>query len=1073
MPRVAKKKVQTQTQQFLVNADLHNATVRMRYYAGRLAQDIESDMPIYPLDAPAFKSLKPKTLIEFACSSEDMDIRQTGKTYVPGPYFHAVVRSLIYSHGFALSLPTDGDKQESVLTCPGYSYKNKMYGPSPDTDLMIVGKCLGSYEDSTGIPFSGTTSQLLWQAWEEAELPDRSDFNLYATNVLRYQPPNTVYNKIPASWITDGGYLLLHELLICRPKWLLLLGADALKSVIGKGAKVSDYRGRVGELKIDCRKKESDPEDEITIKFVCADHPAAVSRDPDLYPMFLNSIKLFRDKAAPDLGFEIKTKKEIKNDYKPIYTIDELRKEVDKSIEASKDGGYVAFDTEWEGAFHADADAYVYTVQWSHAPGHGRCVFVRRQGGAHNTDMPALELAKELNRLFTNAPARGAKLVAHFGKADLPWLKSIGVDLYDKYIAADNDENPDGVDNFFGYQKQYIEGAHDTFIAAHALDETSEFKLEILSAMTFGVDRWDVPIIKWKEEFLARNKLKKSELKGYGHVPEDVIVSYGCADADFAGRLYLKQNGDARIGTKGLLDCDSKGNSCRQIFWLRMYAFAVWAEMERYGLLIDEDKQKEISEQLVLKRTELLESLKKEIVWEDFKPGSRHHIVELLFGEEFSPNGIAVGPAVAQRQYLKPFKATKKNGGELWDAAVASSNRKNEALPTPATDRESLMALKTCYPENAVLKLITQINDISTALRNTFRPPDGEDEDGEDEYSKGLMSHVRCDGAVHSTFGLAETGRATSSKPNCQNFGDGVDTRLNAIMGFDGSSPNKIITKSIIKCPAKHYIVNLDLKGAEICVAAWVSGDPLLIEHARRNNLPEDDPDFLDLHSDLAKRAFGLTCSLADVKKLFKHLRIAAKRTRFGHYYGSGIDGILRKVQEEAPSVTRDEIAAIVKGHDAAYPRLAAAFAAARARVHNPGWLCTPFGAYRRAKPTRDREQIAKQEREFQNFICQNPVADVVSMGLVNTYRERQKRGMKFQINLSVHDSALLYVPEEELEEVYDEVLPKCFKDDIPFVPTDLDGNPTNRGPYHFGIDVEVCKYWGIPLKEEQWRNNI
>lgn len=1063
--------------EYTANLDLKNPTVRVRYFSGRSAGEVARDMPIIPLPTPALNGGKlPSTIVRAATLFDDMDTEAAkGAPYVPGAYFHAIVRSMLYCHGFCVNMPIDSSLNESVRICPGYYYGRNVYGPLPDTDIMVVGKCLGSYEDASGIPFSGNTSQTLWSVWDDVGLPSRSDVKTYATNVIKFQPPQAAMAKIPTSWLTDGAYILRHEILLARPKWILLLGADALKAVVGKGAKVSDYRGRVGEIEFNGKATPDDADDIFKVKFIVADHPAAVSRDPDLYPMFVNSLKLLREKAAEDLGLTSTAKEEIVKDYKAIYTMEELRAAVEETLKATEEpGSAIAIDCEWEGQHPLDEGAYLYTVQWSHGPGHARCLFINRQGGAVNFFLDPDETTALLNKLFREAPSRGTKLVGHFLSADLPWLKHLGVDLYSVFNAAEDDDNPDGIERFYGFQKQYVEGGHDTYIAQHAVEEGGDLKLELVCAAMFGIERWDVPVIKWKDKYLKDNKLKKSELKGYGNLGEEVCTEYGCSDVSNTYRLYLHQNGDPRLGTQGTLDKDGKGNNCRQIFWLRMSAFIVWAEMNDLGLLIDGNTQVEIAKILSDKRDALLNQLRKDVKWPEFQPSKRSHIIEFLFGEEFSSYGVRVSKPDSKLLYLKPFKATKTTGDDLWDAAVANADMHNLPKPVPATDSESILAMASANLDCKELITLKQINDLTTALRSTFRLPDEIDEEtGEVEYDKGIMSHVRNDGCVHSTYGLAETGRCTSSRPNTQNFGGAVDERLNKILGYGKDDPNQIVTRSIVKAIDDWYVVNADLKGAEIAIAGWISGDPLLIEHARMNTLPEDDPDYLDLHSDLTQRAFKLDYHWREVKHKAKALRTASKRTRFGHYYGASPQTILRKVQEEAPTVKLEEIIALVRGHDEAYPTLAGTFQAARKRVTTPGWLCTAYGAYRRAKPTRDRELVAKQEREFQNFICQNPVADHISKSLANLRRERAVRQMRFQIRLSVHDSILLYVPREEVVEVVDVVFPKAMSKDAPFKPVTLDGAPINRGPYYFGIDIEVSKRWGLPMNEEEWRNRV
>lgn len=278
-----------------------------------------------------------------------------------------------------------------------------------------------------------------------------------------------------------------------------------------------------------------------------------------------------------------------------------------------------------------------------------------------------------------------------------------------------------------------------------------------------------------------------------------------------------------------------------------------------------------------------------------------------------------------------------------------------------------------------------------------------------------------------------------------------------------------VVTRSMFVAEPGCFIVQADLKGAEVAVAGWMSGDPLLIEHAARAILPETDPNWLDLHSDLAIRAFGLGCTMAEVKKKYKALRTAAKRTRFAHYYGASPDTIWRKALEDDHTITLDQIKKTVQAHDSTYPYLAAYFKSGRARVKSPGWICSPWGGYRRCTPARDRDLLAAQEREFQNALCQGGVADAITEMLGRLKFQIRTQKLKTRVVLSVHDSILVMAPYAEVGHVVDELLPLCMTK-VPFNPVDFDGKFVNRGPYYFGIDVEVATRWGVPLEENVWR---
>ena len=94
---------------------------------------------------------------------------------------------------------------------------------------------------------------------------------------------------------------------------------------------------------------------------------------------------------------------------------------------------------------------------------------------------------------------------------------------------------------------------------------------------------------------------------------------------------------------------------------------------------------------------------------------------------------------------------------------------------------------------------------------------------------------------------------------------------------------------------------------------AIMTGDRTMIDHATRNQLPEDHPDFYDIHSNVAVLAFKLKCAptksgLASIG--MSHLRIVAKSVIFGIAYGRGAKAIALAAREQKVDVSVDAASA-------------------------------------------------------------------------------------------------------------------------------------------------------------------
>jgi DNA polymerase I-like protein with 3'-5' exonuclease and polymerase domains len=238
-----------------------------------------------------------------------------------------------------------------------------------------------------------------------------------------------------------------------------------------------------------------------------------------------------------------------------------------------------------------------------------------------------------------------------------------------------------------------------------------------------------------------------------------------------------------------------------------------------------------------------------------------------------------------------------------------------------------------------------------------------------------------------------------------------------------------------------------------------------MLEHARRNILSESDPDYYDIHSQVAVLAFGLDCAptKGGLNSIGKgHLRVVAKSVIFGVAYGRGAKAIALAAKEEGIQITVDEAQRVIDTIFQMYPRLAPFFEACRRRVRSPGWLKGFMGRLRRFAPVDDFMVLGDYERQAMNFPIQNLVAELVarSVDYLHGYR-REHPELTYRMVLQIHDSIILEVPIGQVPRVVDEVLPECMIRRVPIHPTTLSGRRLDRGPYHLGIDIEPGLRWG------------
>lgn len=771
-------------------------------------------------------------------------------------------------------------------------------------DVMVVGKLPGMEETRNRCNLVGPSGEELQRGLERVGCTNWASW--YVTNLVRHEHPDPRSGSaMEAKWVKNCLPLLHMELRLVRPKYVLLLGAEAISHVLGKGNNLTNTQGRAMELKFPAVDDDGN-EYEHTAVALTTVHPAFVLRRPEKTDTLIEALGRFADLVN---GGAVGNP-EADIDHRAVRTIADLRK---ARAEILADPRYttIALDAEWHGEFPYEPGAYIRTVQFSWWPKRAASVVLHDTEGKYCFDAPLEEVAAELNLICRSTPERKTRIAGHFLNADMPWLVSIGLDLIDEYQAPLDDPNADGDARPFGWQKTEWEGGFDTILAAHAVTEASEFKLETLACRYTTCPRYDVKLQAWKKKFCKDNDLDNEELEGYGPCPDDVLVgvptgrvvdwgiavddSYGCYDADVTRRLVDVYNGTPE--KVGLLDNDANGQVARIPFWRSMWSCPAFGEMHRQGLGVD----MELADRMVAHYREtyrrLLAKLRADANWPMFNPNSVYHTRELLFGELFNGKydketweSVSVRPQGAVSLFMEPYKSTGKRP-KLW-ADIA--RKKEERLYSPSCDKEVLQVLADNHPLVALLrdvKVIGQVGKYVLRPRAEVKVVEqvavGVDEEtGEEqfeertrteegEYERGMLSYVHVDSSIRSRFSQTkETGRASSWGPPLQNLGKSAEDKYKAVykryagdkglgeLGY--MSPLRSIIGARVKPhpvtgePVQWVGVDADWTGAELAIMAWQSTDRNMIEHVRRANLDESDPLYYDIHSNVACSTFQL-----------------------------------------------------------------------------------------------------------------------------------------------------------------------------------------------------------------------
>ena len=126
--------------------------------------------------------------------------------------------------------------------------------------LMFIGEGPGADEDLQGTPFVGKAGKLMNMAFEAIGLKREE---VYIANIVKCRPPG---NRNPQD---DEAHACLdylrNQVILVKPKIIVLLGSVALKNILGKEYGITASRGKWIERK--------------GILYMPTWHPAALLRD--------------------------------------------------------------------------------------------------------------------------------------------------------------------------------------------------------------------------------------------------------------------------------------------------------------------------------------------------------------------------------------------------------------------------------------------------------------------------------------------------------------------------------------------------------------------------------------------------------------------------------------------------------------------------------------------------------------------------------------------------------------------------------------------------------------------------
>ena len=151
--------------------------------------------------------------------------------------------------------------------------RNIVFGQgNKNAKIMFIGEGPGADEDMEGLPFVGKAGKLMNEAFKGIGI-NREE--VYIANIVKCRPPS---NRVPEQ---DESMACLNylrnQVILVKPKIIVLLGSTALKNILGQEHSITASRGKWIEKK--------------GILYMPTWHPAALLRDENKKIEFWKDLK--------------------------------------------------------------------------------------------------------------------------------------------------------------------------------------------------------------------------------------------------------------------------------------------------------------------------------------------------------------------------------------------------------------------------------------------------------------------------------------------------------------------------------------------------------------------------------------------------------------------------------------------------------------------------------------------------------------------------------------------------------------------------------------------------------------
>lgn len=454
-------------------------------------------------------------------------------------------------------------------------------------------------------------------------------------------------------------------------------------------------------------------------------------------------------------------------------------------------------------------------------------------------------------------------------------------------------------------------------------------------------------------------------------------------------------------------------------------------EMEEHGVTVDTEKLENMGEEMQEDLDDLQYKIY-ELAGVEFNINSSQQKAELLFGyeKETKPVSLDKLPKYLQQAYKdKDYDLLEEKGYIVKEDRRVYKYNKDSLIPysfgfsptastksgAPSTDSDSIWRLsqKTYKKANKrkqqgveMCKYMLEYAKLSK-LKTAF--------------VDGILEQTYEDGRVHPSFNQigTDSGRLSCSKPNLQQLPKADEEDKYQIRSvFIGSIDEKT--------GKRKHILALDYHNLEMVCLTHFSGDKNLSEM-----FANDD----DAHGSTAVNMFGLECTPVEAKKLYPHLRQAAKTINFLLMYGGGATLLYENLRNDHHSPldlgakeyldlyhckNGVQVAqAFIDKYFDSYSGVAKFIQSQKKFAHRNKFVYTILGRKRRLPDINSSDGAVSSycERLSVNSAIQGTAGDICINAQIRIAEVERLKEIGCDMLIQVHDELVFECPEEHLEE--------------------------------------------------------